>query len=437
MGGLHVVGTEHHDARRVDNQLRGRSGRQGDPGSSQFYVSLEDELMQRFGGERIKSFMGWTGLEDDVPIENKLITKSIGTAQVKVEGYHFDIRKHLLNYDDVLNTQRGIIYSDRERILKGDNLRERILGMLGREFEDIVSKRLASRHNDDWEVTGFLNDLALICPLPPELDDVDKVYALRKEDIQRILAEHAEAVYDGREKQLGEEQMRVLERLLLLRSIDLHWVNHLTAMENLRTGIGLQAVGQRDPLVMYRSEGHKTFQELLARMQDDVAHSLFHVTVTQQPPNGQRRSNGATQGQSDAVGQRPGPGPRGCIRRQGRPERPVSRAGAAASTSGAAAGPRRGGNPSPHFNIHSNSLRLGWFPMGVALRVSLHILLFLVAIFVFYLGLGIGLAWPGVTVAGVTLSGPTAGTILWITQRESSALGNLVWILRASSRARE
>ena len=291
LGGLHVVGTEHHDARRVDNQLRGRSGRQGDPGSSQFYVSLEDELMQRFGGERIKSFMGWTGLEDDVPIENKLITKSIGTAQVKVEGYHFDIRKHLLNYDDVLNTQRGIIYNDRERILKGDNLRERILGMLGREFEDIVAKRLASRHNDDWEVTGFLNDLALICPLPPELDDVDKVYALRKEDIQQILAQHAESVYDGREGQLGEEQMRVLERLLLLRSIDLHWVNHLTAMENLRTGIGLQAVGQRDPLVMYRSEGHKTFQELLARMQDDVVHSLFHVTVTQQPPAGQRRSN--------------------------------------------------------------------------------------------------------------------------------------------------
>ncbi len=291
LGGLHVVGTEHHDARRVDNQLRGRSGRQGDPGSSQFYVSLEDELMQRFGGERIKSFMGWTGLEDDVPIENKLITKSIGTAQVKVEGYHFDIRKHLLNYDDVLNTQRGIIYNDREQILKGDNLRERILGMLGREFEDIVAKRLASRHNDDWEVTGFLNDLALVCPLPPELDDVDKVYGLRKEDIQRILAEHAEAVYDAREKQLGEEQMRVLERLLLLRSIDLHWVNHLTAMENLRTGIGLQAVGQRDPLVMYRAEGHKTFQELLARMQDDVVHSLFHVTVTQQPPNGQRRSN--------------------------------------------------------------------------------------------------------------------------------------------------
>ncbi len=290
LGGLHVVGTEHHDARRVDNQLRGRSGRQGDPGSSQFYLSLEDELMQRFGGERIKSFMGWTGMEDDIPIENKLITKSIGTAQVKVEGYHFDIRKHLLDYDDVLNTQRSIIYGDRERILKGDNLKERICDMLGREFEDLVAKHLASRHSDDWEVNAFLAELALICPPPPELDDPDKVYSHRKEEIQRLLKNHVETVYSEREEQLGSEQMRVLERLLLLQAIDIHWVNHLTTMENLRTGIGLHAIGQRDPLVMYRAEGHKTFQELLARMQDDVVHSLFHVTVNAAPANGQRRS---------------------------------------------------------------------------------------------------------------------------------------------------
>ena len=293
LGGLHVVGTEHHDARRVDNQLRGRSGRQGDPGSSQFYLSLEDELMQRFGGERIKSFMGWSGLEQDVPIENKLITKSIGTAQVKVEGYHFDVRKHLLDFDDVLNTQRSIIYDDRERILKGDNLKERICDMLSREFEDLVSKHLASRHSDDWEVNAFLAELSMICPPPPELDDPDKVFARRKEDVQRLLSDHVETVYSEREEQLGSEQMRVLERLLLLRAIDLHWVNHLTTMENLRTGIGLHAIGQRDPLVMYRAEGHKTFQELLARMQDDVVHSLFHVTVSQQPAGGQRSSRPA------------------------------------------------------------------------------------------------------------------------------------------------
>ena len=291
LGGLHVMGTEHHDARRVDNQLRGRSGRQGDQGSSRFYVSLEDELMQRFGGERIKSFMGWSGLDEDVPIENKLITKSIGSAQVKVEGYHFDQRKHLLDYDDVLNTQRGIIYSDRHRILFGDNLRDRIEDMLRREFEDLMRKHLPGQHNDDWNATNFISELALICPLPPELNDEDKVYQYNKDEIQQILSEYVETIYAARESEIGSEEMRTLERLLLLRAIDTHWVTHLTTMENLRTGIGLHAIGQRDPLVMYRSEGHKTFQELLARMQDDVVHTLFHVTLTRQPVGGQRQRN--------------------------------------------------------------------------------------------------------------------------------------------------
>ena len=301
LGGLHVLGTEHHDARRIDNQLRGRSGRQGDPGSAQFYISLEDELMQRFGGERIKSFMGWTGLDEDAPIENKLITKSIGNAQVKVESYHFDIRKHLLDYDDVLNQQRTIIYNDRHRILSGDNLREKVVDMIRQEFADLARRNLPGRHADDWEVTSFISELALICPLPPELDEEEKVYKFNQQQIMDTLSDYAEKVYDAREEELGSEQMRTLERLLLLRSIDIHWVSHLTTMENLRTGIGLHAYGQRDPLVVYRTEGHKTFQGLLQRMQADVAHSLFHVVVTQQPGrspgtggNGRASGNGAT-----------------------------------------------------------------------------------------------------------------------------------------------
>ena len=289
LGGLHVIGTEHHDARRIDNQLRGRSGRQGDPGSSQFYVALEDELMQRFGGDRIKSVMGWTGIDDETPIENKLITKSITSAQVKVEGYHFDVRKHLLNFDDVLNTQREVIYIDRERILNGDNLKEKIVEMLRQEFADLVRKHLPDRHQDNWDATGLISELALICPLPPELQDEDRVFSHKHEEVGRILSDYAETAYDAREAQLGSEEMRVLERLLLLRAIDLHWVNHLTTMENLRTGIGLHAYGQRDPLVMYRTEGHKTFQELLQRMQQDVVHSLFHVTVNQRPAAAARR----------------------------------------------------------------------------------------------------------------------------------------------------
>ncbi len=289
LGGLHVIGTEHHDARRIDNQLRGRSGRQGDPGSSQFYVALEDELMQRFGGDRIKSVMGWTGMDEETPIENKLITKSISGAQVKVEGYHFDVRKHLLNFDDVLNTQREVIYTDRERILNGDNLKEKIVEMLRQEFADLIRKHLPDRHADNWDATGFVSEMALICPLPPEVRDEERVYGHKLEDIVQLLSDYAETVYDAREEELSSEQMRTLERLLLLRAIDLHWVNHLTTMENLRTGIGLHAYGQRDPLVMYRTEGHKTFQELLHRMQQDVVHSLFHVTVNQRPASAPAR----------------------------------------------------------------------------------------------------------------------------------------------------
>ncbi|MBM3942491.1 MAG: preprotein translocase subunit SecA [SAR202 cluster bacterium] len=285
LGGLHVIGTDHHDARRIDNQLRGRAGRQGDPGSSQFYIALEDDLMQRFGGDKIKAVMNWSGLGEDVPIENKLISRSISGAQVKVESYHFDIRKHLLDYDDVLNTQREVIYDDRHRILAGEGLRERIIQMLRQEFTDLVQKHLPGRHGDDWNPGGLLAELALICPVPPDVGDEEKIRALKLEEIEAKLAGYAETIYTEREQAIGPENMRVLERLLLLRAIDTHWVQHLTAMENLRTGIGLHAYGQRDPLVMYRAEGHKMFQELTQRMQSDVVHTIFRVNLVQQPVN--------------------------------------------------------------------------------------------------------------------------------------------------------
>ena len=281
------------DSRRIDNQLRGRSGRQGDPGSSQFYVSLEDELMRRFGGERIKSVMGWTGIDEDTPIENRLITKSIENAQVKVESYHFDIRKHLLDFDDVLNNQRQVIYTDRRRTLAGDNLKERILEMLRSEFVDLMGRHLADQHSDDWNVPEFLHALSLICPLPPDLNDEDQVYRFNRNEIRLKLLDYAETVYDNREKEIGADQMRIVERGLLLRAIDTHWVNHLTSMENLRTGIGLQAYGQRDPLVAYRTEGRKMFQDLTKRMQSGRGAHLFHVTVAQQPRNGNRRQAAA------------------------------------------------------------------------------------------------------------------------------------------------
>ena len=279
LGGLHVVGTEHHDARRIDNQLRGRAGRQGDPGSSQFYVSLEDELMQRFGGDRIKTVMGWTGLEEDTPVENKLVTKSISGAQVKVEGYHFDMRKHLLEYDDVLNKQREVIYSDRHQALSEGNLRDKTLEMLRQEYARLVAQYLPGRHSDDWNCEGLIDDLGQICPVPAELDDEDKIFQYGLDRIGGILSAHAEAAFAEREAAVGAEQMRLTERFLLLRAIDSHWVQHLTAMENLRTGIGLHAYGQRDPLVMYRSEGQKMFHDLQNRIQRDVVRTLFHLSI--------------------------------------------------------------------------------------------------------------------------------------------------------------
>ncbi len=299
LGGLHVIGTEHHEARRVDNQLRGRAGRQGDPGSSQFFVALEDELMQRFGGDRIKNVMSWSGLNDDEPLENKLITKSISSAQVKVEGYHFDVRKHLLNFDDVLNQQRGVIYDQRSRILAGEGLRERLLEMLRSEFDQLAANHLQSRHSDDWDAAGMLAGLSQICPLPPQLDTVDKVLATRRDEITDILHEHAAALYEAKAQDMGAQPMQTLARLLLLKSIDTHWVNHLTHMENLRTGVGLHAVGQRDPLTVYRSEGQRAFTELTRQMQREVTHTLFHVTLGPEPAP---PSNGAAMSDDENPG---------------------------------------------------------------------------------------------------------------------------------------
>ena len=308
LGGLHVIGTEHHEARRVDNQLRGRAGRQGDPGSSQFFVALEDELMQRFGGDRIKNVMSWTGLKDDEPLENKIITKSINSAQVKVEGYHFDVRKHLLNFDDVLNQQREVIYTQRSRILAGEGLRERLLEMLRTEFEQLTANHLQSRHADDWNADGLLASLGQICPLPTEIDTADKMLQVSRERIDSILHQHAETVYEAKERDLGTEQMQTLLRLLLLKSIDTHWVNHLTNMENLRTGVGLHAVGQRDPLAVYRSEGQRAFAELTRQMQREVTHTLFHVTLSPEAPGQGNSANG------DAAGSGNGPQNNGASR---------------------------------------------------------------------------------------------------------------------------
>ena len=284
MGGLHVIGTEHHEARRLDNQLRDRAGSRGDPGSSQFFVSVEDELMQRFGGERVRNVMNWSGLDDDEPLESNLITKAISRAQSKAERHQSDTRKHLLSLDDVLDQQRSVIYEQRSRILAGQDQRERILDMLRAEFDRLIAVHLQARHADDCNADGFLACLREICPPPPELNTVDKVMALRGEQFQDILYEYAETQYQAKEQSMGHENMETLVHLLMLKSIDLHWALHLTDMEDLRTGMGLQSMSQQDALMAYRSEGQRAFADLEQRMQREVARTIFNVTLDPEAP---------------------------------------------------------------------------------------------------------------------------------------------------------
>ena len=290
-GGLYIIGTERHEARRIDNQLRGRAGRQGDPGSTQFYIALDDDLMRRFGGDRIRSIMDWAGMEDDVPIENGMINKSIENAQVKVESYHFDMRKHLVEYDDVVNTHRDVIYSERNKVLSGTDLKSNIQEMLGEQLSEIVHETLGDGRPANWDIDGFLAEVGTILPPPPDLMDYDRLTRMGLDRIEDILLTHAESLYGQMEEAIGRETMAEIERRLMLQAIDANWVQHLTTMENLRQGIGLYAYGQRDPLVMYKKQGMEQFQNLQRKIQSDIAHMAFRIQLTfNQPTNGRAQS---------------------------------------------------------------------------------------------------------------------------------------------------
>ena len=292
-GGLFILGSEKHEARRIDNQLRGRAGRQGDPGESRFYVALDDDLMRRFGGDRIQTVMGWAGLEEDAPLENKMVTKAIQGSQVKVESHHFDIRKHLVEYDDVVNTHRGVIYEQRDKVLAGSNIRDNVQEMLEKELTAILDGYLQGGQSDDWDVEGLIAELAQILPLDEKLSDPDTVFEMPADSIYDEVLALANNRYDQMEELFTPEVMRTIERAIMLRVIDSHWVQHLTSMENLRQGIGLYSYGQRDPLVMYKTRGFEQFQTLSERIQSDVARMIFHVQdagPTQQ--RGRSRRNG-------------------------------------------------------------------------------------------------------------------------------------------------
>jgi preprotein translocase subunit SecA len=287
LGGLHIVGTEHHEARRIDNQLRGRAGRQGDPGSSRFYASLEDEIVRRFGGDRVKGIIQWAGMDENTPIEHSFATKAMTNAQVQTEGHHFNIRKHLVEYDDVINKHREVIYAERKKILSGADLKANIMSMVQDEIQNLVAKRLSNAgyelEEEQSNLSGLLEDVSTIFPLPPQFRS-DGLSELSNTQITEKLTDYAIELYNQREQELGPDNMRLAERLVMLRVIDQLWMYHLTDMEHLRQGIGLRAAGQEQPLVVYKREGHASFEALLASIQHDVVHSIYHVGIAKETP---------------------------------------------------------------------------------------------------------------------------------------------------------
>ncbi len=279
-GGLFIIGTERHESRRIDNQLRGRSGRQGDPGESQFYLSLEDDLMRLFGGERLQNIMSMLNVPDDQPINAKMVTSAIESSQAKVEGRNFAIRKHVLQYDDVMNRQREIIYSQRDQVLSGANIRHNIVKMINESIEANVNRFLGSEEPADWNTQG-LRDTYLgwvITENAARYTDEELVTA-DKNDIIADLQERAVSRYEQREKEFGEERAREIDRVVLLRCIDTLWMDHIDAMDELKRGIGLRAYGQHNPVNLYTIEGFDMFDEMVATIKENTTKMVLLVRI--------------------------------------------------------------------------------------------------------------------------------------------------------------
>ena len=282
LGGLFIVGTERHESRRIDNQLRGRAGRQGDPGESRFYLSLEDDLLRLFGSDNISSIMDRLGMGEDDPIEHKLITRSIANAQKKVEGRNFDMRKHVLQYDDVMNQQREVIYAERRKVLKGENLREHILTMIGGIIEAEMNQYANEKlYPEEWSLDELIKDAESIYAPTGRLK-LDELEEMSRDEVQDFLNQMAEESYAQREQLFGEANMRELEKIIMLRVVDNRWMEHLDRMDMLREGIGLLAYGQRNPLIEYKIKGHEMFGQMIDSIQNDIASLIFRVNIITQ-----------------------------------------------------------------------------------------------------------------------------------------------------------
>ncbi len=279
LGGLHIIGTERHESRRIDNQLRGRAGRQGDPGSSQFYLSMQDELMRRFGADNIMGMMERLGFDEETPIESKMITRAIESAQKRVEGSNFDTRRVVLQYDDVINLQREKIYGDRREILGSENIRSIVTGMIRSSVTRAVESRCSDADvPEDWDLDGLVAHVHANY-LPEERLGKEDLWGKEKDEMIEMLLERIEKLYDEREEQIGPETMREFEKVVVLRAVDSKWMDHIDAMDQLRQGIHLRAYGGNDPLREYQFEGHNMFQAMIERIEDEISLYIMKAQV--------------------------------------------------------------------------------------------------------------------------------------------------------------
>ncbi|HEY5275310.1 MAG TPA: SEC-C metal-binding domain-containing protein, partial [Coriobacteriia bacterium] len=281
--GLHIIGTERHDSRRIDNQLRGRAGRQGDPGSSRFYLSLEDDLMKRFASERVAGLMERLGLEDDVAIESRIVSKTIESAQTRVEGYNFDIRKRVVEFDDVINKQRETIYAERDKVLRNEDLTETVNAFLDEEVDALLATYCAPEIPEDWNMEGLVAALHAMGLEGPEISE-DELWEIGgREALAGHLRELADAKLEEKSAEVGAEDWSMIERLVLLRTIDSLWIEHLTELDDMRRGIGLRGYAQQDPLNEFKREAFSLYDQLGELIRHQVASTIFRVSVVRQP----------------------------------------------------------------------------------------------------------------------------------------------------------
>ena len=306
VGGLHIIGTERHESRRIDNQLRGRAGRQGDPGSSQFYIALEDDLMRLFGGERITPMIERLGMDENTPIEAGMLTKQIENAQKRVESRNYQIRKNVLQFDDVMNQQREIIYGQRMQVLRGENMRGVIRSMEDTLVEEAVTRFCAADYAADWDVTGLTDYLERLCIKRGTLSaNKEAVTSFLKDDLISFLKRESERFYEEREQEITDVgiEMRELERAVLLRSVDSRWMDHIDAMDQLRDGIGLRAYGQKDPVNEYKLESFDMFEEMVHLIQEDTVRRLCQARIERAPERRAVAHVTVTKGASDGAPQ--------------------------------------------------------------------------------------------------------------------------------------